>query len=192
MFRQKMTGAGPIGFGALLHDHMHDHVHGAMHRHGFGRRFGRRGGRGPGRGNIRFEILALLAEKPSHGYDLMLELEKRSGGFRPSPGSIYPALQMLEEGGFIAGHDVDGKRVFEITDAGRASLAEHAERGGFARDEEHDAERDIFIGGATSLRALMEAAKQVARLGDPEMAKSAIAILDKARRDIYKLLAEGE
>jgi DNA-binding PadR family transcriptional regulator len=191
MFR-KMTNPAAMGFSALLHDHVHDHVHGAMHRHGFGRRFGRRGGRGPGRGNIRFEILALLAEKPSHGYDLMLELEKRSGGFRPSPGSIYPALQMLEEGGFIAGNDVEGKRVFEITDAGRASLAEHAERGGFDRDEEHDAARDILIGGATSLRALMEAAKQVARLGDPEMAKAAIAILDKARRDIYKLLAEGE
>jgi DNA-binding PadR family transcriptional regulator len=181
-----------MGFGALLHDQLHDHAHGAMHRHGFGRRFGRRGGRGPGRGNIRFEILALLAEKPSHGYDLMLELEKRSGGFRPSPGSIYPALQMLEEGGFIAGRDVDGKRVFEITDAGRASLAEHAERGGFARDEDQDAERDLIIGGMSSLRALAAAAKQVARLGNPATITATIAILDKARRDIYKLLADSE
>jgi DNA-binding PadR family transcriptional regulator len=188
MFRHKhVDAADSIGFGLLFHG-----AGGPLHRHHFGRHFGRRHGRGAGRGNIKFEILAVIAEQPRHGYDVMLELEKRRGGFRPSPGSIYPALQMLEEGGFIAGRDVDGKRVFEITEAGRAALAEHVERGGFDRDEDEDAARDIFIGGATSLRALIEAAKQVARLGNPRVIKDTTDILDKARRDIYKLLADGE
>jgi DNA-binding PadR family transcriptional regulator len=191
MFRYRDSGATEsIGLGDLLHG-LHGH-RGGFHRHHFGRRFGRRFGRGGGRGNIKFEILAVIAEQPRHGYDVMLELEKRRGGFRPSPGSIYPALQMLEEGGFISARDVEGKRVFEITESGRAALAEHVVHGGFERDEVEEAERDLFIGGATSLRALVEAAKQVARLGNPPVIKATIDILDKARRDIYKLLADVE
>jgi len=168
------------------------------HHHGFGRHFGRHFRaefgrmRGAGRGGLKFEILAILAEGPRHGYDIMLEIEKRRGGFRPSPGSIYPALQMLEDGEFVRGREVDGKRVFEITDTGRASLAEHKERGGFDRDADEDSAHEMFIGGAVSLRALVEAARQVARLGNPSLIRDTISILDKARRDIYKLLAEAE
>jgi DNA-binding PadR family transcriptional regulator len=164
------------------------------HHRPFGRHFGRElhFGRGAGRGNMRYEILSVLAEGPRHGYDVMLELEKRRGGFRPSPGSIYPALQMLEDGGFVRASEVDGKRVFEITDAGRASLAEHTERGGFDRDADEESARELFIGGATSLRALIEAAKQAARLGNPRVIRETIEILDKARREVYKLLADVE
>ena len=188
MFRQRHGDAGDsLGFGVLFHG-----PRGPLHRHHFGRHFGRRHGRGTGRGNIKFEILAVIAEQPRHGYDVMLEIEKRRGGFRPSPGSIYPALQMLEEGGFIAGRDVDGKRVFEITESGRAALADHVERGGFDSDEDDDAARDLFISGAQSLRAVIEAAKQAARLGDPQILKATAEILDKARREIYKLLAGQE
>jgi len=162
------------------------------HRHRFGRHFGREfGGRGTP-GNIKFEILAALAGGPRHGYDVMLELEKRRGGFRPSPGSIYPALQMLEDGGLIRGTEVEGKRVYEITDAGRAALEEHVQRGGFDRDADEEATHELFVGGAVSLRALIEAAKQAARLGNPRVIRQTIDVLDKARRDIYKLLADEE
>ena len=165
------------------------------HRHfgrHFGREFGHGHGHGPGRGHLRYEILSVLADGPRHGYDVMLELEKRRGGFRPRPGSIYPALQMLEDGGFVRATEVDGKRVFEITDTGRTSLSEHKERGGFDRDADEESARELFIGGATSLRALIEAAKQAARLGNPRVIGETIAILDKARREVYKLLADIE
>ena len=90
------------------------------------------GGRGRGRGrrsrgNVRAAILALLAERPMHGYEMIQELETRTGGvWRPSPGSIYPTLQLLEEEGLIAGEDVDGRRRFALTDAGRPEAERHA------------------------------------------------------------------
>jgi DNA-binding PadR family transcriptional regulator len=169
----------------------HDHDHpGARFRHGFGRRFGRAMGRAAGRGNLRFEILSVLAERPRHGYDIMLELEQRRGGFRPSPGSIYPALQMLEDSGQIKGRDEDGKRIFEITDDGRATLKEYTEKGGFDTDADEDAERARFGRGALALAGLVGAAKQVARLGNPRAVERATEVLDRARREIYTILAE--
>src|SRR5262245_45884231 len=91
--------------------------------------FGGRGG-GPGvrRGNVRAAILALLAERPMHGYEMIQELEARTDGlWRPSAGSIYPTLQLLEDEGLVSGEDSDGKRRFSLTDAGRAE-AERLER----------------------------------------------------------------
>lgn len=88
--------------------------------------FGGEGGRFFGRGDMKFALLELLQERPMHGYEMMNVLEEKSGGFyRPSPGSIYPTLQMLEEGGLVTSNEVEGKKVYSITDAGRASLAEH-------------------------------------------------------------------
>src|SRR6476660_6749206 len=72
-----------------------------------------RGARRARRGDVRTAILALLQEKPAHGYDLIRELEERSGGmWQPSPGSVYPTLQMLEDQGFLTGEESDGKRVY--------------------------------------------------------------------------------
>ena len=91
------------------------------------------GGRRARRGDVRTALLTMLAERPMHGYDLIRELENRSGGaWRPSPGSIYPTLQMLEEEGLIAGQDQDGKRVFTLTDTGRLEFEERRQRDGFA------------------------------------------------------------
>ena len=87
---------------------------------------------------------------------------------------------------------VEGKRVYEITDSGRESLKEHTEKGGFDRDADEESVREMFVGGASSLRSLIEAAKQVARLGNPRLIRATVDILDEARRDIYKLLAEDE
>jgi len=92
----------------------------------------RRGGRRRRRwqwfesGDMKYVILKLLREKPMHGYEVMKALEERTSGcYKPSPGTVYPTLQWLEDEGLVAGKDVEGKKVYEITDAGRAFLDEH-------------------------------------------------------------------
>ena len=90
-------------------------------------------GRGPRRGffrpgEVRLALLSLLEQAPGHGYDLMKRLEERSGGlYQASAGSIYPVLQQLEDEGLARAREADGKKVFEITDAGRAELARQRE-----------------------------------------------------------------
>ena len=89
--------------------------------------------RGPGRmfeqGDLKYVILRLLAEKPRHGYEIIKELEERfSGAYSPSPGTVYPTLTMLEDLGYaVATVEEGGKKIYAITDAGRAYLAEHSE-----------------------------------------------------------------
>jgi DNA-binding PadR family transcriptional regulator len=97
---------------------------------GFGRGgFGRGGGGGRvfGAGDLRLVLLALIAEQPRHGYELIKDIEQRFGGaYAPSPGSVYPTLTLLEELGQIRGKADDGsKKLFEITDEGRAHLADN-------------------------------------------------------------------
>jgi DNA-binding PadR family transcriptional regulator len=86
-----------------------------------------RGGRMFEQGGLKFVILRLLEEKPRHGYEIIKELEERSGGrYTPSPGTVYPTLTMLEEMGFAsAAVEEGGKKVYSITDAGRQHLAEN-------------------------------------------------------------------
>lgn len=111
-----------------------------MSRHfgwdGFAFGFGPRGvfWRGPRRrrrqwfesGDMKYVILKLLKDKPRHGYEVMKELEEQlQGCYSPSPGTVYPTLQWLEDEGLVVGKDVDGKKVYEITDAGRRFLEEH-------------------------------------------------------------------
>jgi DNA-binding PadR family transcriptional regulator len=141
---------------------------------------------------VRTALLALLDERPMHGYDLIRELEERSGGaWRPSPGSVYPTLQMLEEEGLIAGEDQDGKRVFSLTDAGRADLAERRER--------DDGSAPWEIGGfgeavgqlRDAMFSLGAAAMQVARTGTESQRKKAAEVLAEARKKLYTMLAEG-
>ena len=92
----------------------------------FGRRFGPRPDRLLGRGQLKFVMLSLLKDQPRHGYDLMRALEEHFHGFyTPSPGSVYPTLQMLEDQGYVTGTEQDGKRVYTLTDEGRQFLAEH-------------------------------------------------------------------
>ena len=104
---------------------------------GFGFPFGPGGpphrgrGRRARRGDIRAAILLLLAEEPRNGYGLMQEIEERSGGvWRPSPGSVYPALAQLEDEGLVRSVEHDGRKSFELTDEGRAHVEEHGERFG--------------------------------------------------------------
>jgi DNA-binding PadR family transcriptional regulator len=170
----------------------HDHEH----HHHMGQRFGGRGrfGRemwGPGgggrarRGDIKFLILAVLAEGPRHGYDIIAELEEQSNGrYRPSPGSVYPTLTMLEEGGFITGEQADGKRVFTITDDGRRMLENKPAGAADAEDDGVD-----LRGAAMKLGA---AVMQAARAGDNATHERIRTILDAARKEIYAILAESD
>lgn len=106
------------------HGHKHDEF-GEGGPRGFGR-WGR-GGRVFGPGDLRLVLLVLIAEQPRHGYELIKELEQRfGGGYAPSPGSVYPTLTLLEELGQIRASATEGaKRLFEITEDGRAYLAEN-------------------------------------------------------------------
>jgi DNA-binding PadR family transcriptional regulator len=161
------------------------------HRFGGRGRFGREmwgpgGGGRARRGDMKFLILTVLADGPRHGYDIIAALEEKSNGrYRPSPGSVYPTLTMLEEGGFVTGEQADGKRIFTITEAGRAMLA--AKPAGAA--EEDDDEGVDLKGAAMKLGA---AVMQAARAGDGSTQERVRTILDAARKEIYKLLAESE
>jgi Transcriptional regulator PadR-like family len=98
----------------------------------FGRGYGPGFGPGPGRrraarGNVRNAVLALLSEEPLHGYAVIGLLAERSGGlWRPSPGSVYPVLAQLEDDGLVSADESSGRKVFALTETGRAYVEEHA------------------------------------------------------------------
>jgi DNA-binding PadR family transcriptional regulator len=142
---------------------------------------------------VRTAILALLDENPAHGYDLIRELEDRSGGmWQPSPGSVYPTLQLLEDQGLLTSEEVDGKRVFSITDAGRAELAERRSRSGGSAPWEMQGDRQEAFGKLfDGMRQLGAAVMQVARAGDDAQVVRVGEILATARKSVYALLAES-
>jgi DNA-binding PadR family transcriptional regulator len=125
------------------HGHRHEHDHGHEHdSRFFEMRGGRRGFFGPGgpgehggpfkggsrffgRGDVKYALLDLIQERPMHGYEMMKALEERSGGFyAPSAGTIYPTLQLLEDRGLVTVKEQESKKVYSITEAGQAFLAE--------------------------------------------------------------------
>ena len=159
----------------------------------FGRGSGRGGGRRASRGDIRLASLLLLAEEPRNGYAIMQELEQRSGGlWRPSPGSVYPALSQLEDEGLIRSREGDGGRVFELTDAGHAQLAERPEDAPAPWDTVGQGVPDATRAMFGQLRQLAMAMTQIAQSGSPEQAQKTTAVLDDARRSIYRILADGD
>ena len=189
-------GFGPGGFGP-----------GGFGPGGPGARGGRGwgpGGRGPGgpggpgggrgrrpRGNVRAAVLALLVEEPRHGYSIMTELAERSGGlWRPSPGSVYPVLQQLQDEGLVTAEEADGRKVFALTQAGRDLVqqnpTEFAEPWSVAGPGPRQRVQTLFEG----MTALGSATQQVARLGTAEQAERARGVLDEARRALYRILAE--
>src|SRR3954465_14693171 len=111
-------------------------MHRQRSRHGYGRHE-MSGGRGHGhgrgrhrvrRGDVRSAILALLDDRPMHGYEVITELDERTGGrWRPSAGSIYPTLQLLEDEGLVTAEEADGKRVSPLTAAGREAAPARTE-----------------------------------------------------------------
>ena len=188
------------GHGHGHHDHDHDHgpQHEHLHEHFFahamrgpgmrwgGGRGGWGGGRRMRRGAIRTAILLALREEPAHGYEVMRRLEEMSGGlWRPSPGSVYPHLQMLEDEGLVRSSDVDGSRTYTLTDAGRAE-AEKNEGPVRAAGETDDKVRSL----REALGQLASAAKQLAGAAEVEQIDRGVAIIQRARKELYQILAE--
>lgn len=184
-------GFGPGGFGGGFGP-------GGFGPGGPGGPGGRGRGHGPGRGrrprgNVRAAVLALLMEEPRHGYAIMTELAERSGGlWRPSPGSVYPVLQQLQDEGLVTAEESEGRKVFSITAEGRTLVeqnpAEFAEPWSVAGPGPRQRVKTLFEGMA----ALGPAVQQVARLGTAEQAERARVVLDEARRSLYRILAEDE
>lgn len=160
---------------------------------------GGRGGRGFGRrgrmqrGDVRAAILVLLDEEPRNGYGLMQEIEQRSqGAWRPSPGSVYPALQQLEDEGLVRAQERDGRKLFELTDTGRAHVEEHREELGAPWEAASGSVRE----GMFELRDLVgqigAAALQVLQAGDEAQVAQAREVLAQTRRSLYRILAGDE
>jgi DNA-binding PadR family transcriptional regulator len=178
------------------HSHHHPRHPGHRGREEFARSRGFGHGRGRGgprarRGDVRAAVLALLAEHPMHGYEMIKEIEERSeGAWTPSPGSIYPMVQLLEDEGLIRGEDSEGKRRFSLTDAGRAEY-----EGKAAEAAPWDAVRDGAPTGHLALRnavgKLIAAVRQVGQAGDEDQRKRVTELLDETRREVYAVLAEA-
>jgi DNA-binding PadR family transcriptional regulator len=181
------------------HDHGHDHDHEHHHEHAFrgmrggprgrggwgGGRGGWGGGRRMRRGDIRKAVLVALRDGPANGYEVMRRLEEMSGGlWRPSPGSVYPHLQMLEDAGVVQSTEVDGSRKFSLTEEGRA-VAEKA-----ALPTQGDESEEELRNLRQAVGQLMSAAKQLSGAGEQSQLERGIAVIQKARKDLYQILAE--
>ena len=157
----------------------------------FGGPWGRR--RRMRRGDVRAALLVLLDEEPRNGYGLMQEIERRSeGAWRPSPGSVYPALQQLEDEGLVRAQEEDGRRVFTLTDDGRAHVEERrAELGEPWADlagDDQESVRDL----RGLARQVAAALLQVAASGSDEQIAQARKVLLDARKALYRILAEDD
>ncbi len=161
-----------------------------------GRGWGRgRGERFFGRGDLKYVILELLKDQPRHGYDIIRALEQQARGmYRPSPGSVYPTLQMLEDLGYVTSSQQEGKKVYSITDEGRRYLSEQ-------QSTVEDIRSRLFPGWDSAARPelgeLMQEMQALARamfgharrgaLQDPERLKQLKAILERARTEVETL-----
>jgi len=140
------------------------------------------------RGDVRPLILAVLQRQPMHGYQVIQELEAQSGGrWRPSAGSVYPTLQQLEDEGLVRSSEVDGRRVYSLTDEGRSAAAAAPTRR--PRWTDHDGSHDAREVRSLAMQ-LVGAVLQVSKMGSPQARQEARDILIDARRQMYRLLAE--
>ncbi|AIR97112.1 PadR family transcriptional regulator [Streptomyces glaucescens] len=164
--------------------------------HGFGGGpWGPRGRGGPRgrarRGDVRASILALLRDRPMHGYEMIQEIAERSGGaWKPSPGSVYPTLQLLEDEGLISSESEGGKKLFALTEAGRTAAGEgpDAPWEEASRGVDWEALNDIRQAGF----GLMEAFGQVWKTGTAEQREKALGVINDARKKLYLILADED
>ncbi|MER7708908.1 PadR family transcriptional regulator [Kitasatospora sp. NPDC097605] len=161
-------------------------------RGGFGgppwARGGRRGGRAR-RGDVRASLLALLRERPMHGYEMIAEIAERSGGaWRPSPGSVYPTLQLLEEEGLVTAEETGGKRLVSLTEAGRAEADAGPDEPWAEAGQEIDWAAVQEVGQA--LGAVEQAVRQVMATGTEAQRAKGLEVLNEARKKLYLILAE--
>ncbi|HEY4451627.1 MAG TPA: PadR family transcriptional regulator [Solirubrobacteraceae bacterium] len=150
-------------------------------------------GRKARRGDIRTAALLLLSEEPRNGYQIMQEVQERSGDvWRPSPGSVYPALSQLEDEGLIRSQEHDGRKLYALTEEGRAFVAQ--------RDAATPAPWDQMSGDVSDrahelgrlMREVASAFVQVMRTGSEGQVARAREVLAGTRRELYRILADGE
>ncbi|WP_183470803.1 PadR family transcriptional regulator [Mycolicibacterium iranicum] len=154
-----------------------------------GRRGGPRGGGRGRRGDVRAAILKLLTDRPMHGYEMIQEINERSQQlWKPSPGSVYPTLQLLVDEGLIVSTESEGsKKLFELTDEGRAA-AEKIETAPW--DEIADGADPAAVGLRNAVGQLMGAVAQSAHAATAEQQQRIVDIVNNARREIYTVLGE--
>ncbi|MFK5635706.1 PadR family transcriptional regulator [Ornithinimicrobium sp. LYQ103] len=193
---------------------------------------GRRGQRGPGgpggrarrarRGDVRNAVLHLLQREPMNGYQLMQEIAESTGGaWQPSSGAIYPALAQLEDEGLVEQAEVDGRKAYQLTDAGRQAAesgpalawssgeepedpwsgrgprgarGERSARHTHGQGHGGQAQSAWRTGGTLfkALGSLAMATQAVGQAGDDTLTRQAVEVIDRARRDLYRMLAESE
>ncbi|WP_066364344.1 PadR family transcriptional regulator [Herbidospora mongoliensis] len=151
------------------------------------------GGRKAKRGDVRAAILALLSEEPRNGYQIIQEIAERSqGGWKPSPGAVYPALQQLTDEGLVRAEENDGRKTFTLTDAGRAYIAEHQDEVRAPWEEMTpdigDNVHELFDLSRQAASALF----QIAQTGSENQVRQAKKILAESRRKLYQVLADGD
>ncbi|MEV4260605.1 PadR family transcriptional regulator [Kribbella sp. NPDC049584] len=144
------------------------------------------------RGDVRAAILAVLAEQPMNGYQIIQEIAERSGGvWKPSPGSIYPTLQQLEDEGLVTADAAVGRRTFQLTDEGRAYVAAHQDEVS-APWEAMSAPADDENGFKPVLGQVASAMWQIMASGTPEQQAKAREAVGDLRRRLYGILAEDD
>jgi DNA-binding PadR family transcriptional regulator len=142
------------------------------------------------RGDVRAAILALLREGPRTGYQIMSDIEARSGGaWRPSPGAVYPALAALADEGLIVGAESGGRRTFSLTEAGRDYVEQNPEMARGAWESQSQQEDWQPPGLFAEAARLAGGIVQVAHAGTPEQVQAAERLLEQTRRRLYQILA---
>ncbi|MGN9841843.1 PadR family transcriptional regulator [Nonomuraea sp. H19] len=161
---------------------------GGGHRGGWGGR-----GRKAKRGDVRAAILALLAEEPRNGYQIIQEIAERSeGGWKPSPGAVYPALQQLTDEGLVISEENEGRKSFRLTEEGRNYIEAHADEVRAPWDEMRpdidDNTADLWHIARQSAFAMM----QILQTGNDAQIREARKTLVETRRKLYQILADDE
>ncbi|TAJ46868.1 MAG: PadR family transcriptional regulator [Herbiconiux sp.] len=161
----------------------------------FRAKFEKRVGSRMGRGDVKAAVLALLAEQPMHGYQIIHEIEERSGGsWKPSAGSVYPTLQLLADEGLVEAAESNGRKTYSLTEAGRAVASADASPWAASGDDSGAGGRSGRGGDFGALPKagfeLAQAAAQVGRTGTPEQIKAAVAELEESRKRLYSILAQ--
>jgi DNA-binding PadR family transcriptional regulator len=176
---------GPRGFGGPGR-------HGFGGPHGFGPPWGRHGGRRP-RGDVRAAILVLLDEEPRNGYGIMQEIEERSAGaWRPSPGSVYPVLQQLEDEGLVRAAQTGERKLMELTDEGKTYVEERRETLGTPWEAAAAGMSEEMVELRTLIWQTAAAVREVVATGNAEQHAKARSLLEETRRGLYRILAGDE
>ncbi|MBG0818104.1 PadR family transcriptional regulator [Planomonospora sp. ID82291] len=186
-------GGGPFGGGGFPWDWSRGPMGGPGRGGPFGGRppFGR--GRKAKRGDVRAAILALLSEEPRNGYQIIQEIAQRSqGGWKPSPGAVYPALQQLTDEGLVLSEENDGRKTFRLTEAGLSYIAEHSDE---VRAPWEEMTPDVDEGTWELIDLARQsgfAMMQILQTGTEAQIRQARQQLIETRRRLYRILADGD